>query len=116
MVRGFNVNMNQVNGSGDNLSEQSRQLLQVEDVRRATGGESGLLESRDHGYFTVDMPNFWERPEMSSMLRDVRRKPDKYAWLGKASHPAPLSLPIPAPITREDDDIEAILSALQDEI
>lgn len=116
MVRGFNVNMNQVNGSGDNLSEQSRPLLQVEDVRRATGGESGLLESRDHGYFTVDMPNFWERPEMSSMLRDVRQKPDKYAWLGKASHPAPLSLPIPAPITREDDDIEAILSALQDEI
>ena len=53
---------------------------------------------------------------MSSMLRDVRQKPDKYAWLGKASHPAPLSLPIPAPITREDDDIEAILSALQDEI
>ncbi|MGO7924492.1 hypothetical protein ACC755_35910 [Rhizobium ruizarguesonis] len=33
MVRGFNVNTNQVNGSGDNLSEQSRPLLQVEDIR-----------------------------------------------------------------------------------
>lgn len=81
MVRGFNVNQNQVNGSGDNLSEQSRPLLQVEDIRLATGGESALLESRDQGYFTVDMPNFWERPEMSGMLRDVREKPDKYAWL-----------------------------------
>ncbi|EJJ27303.1 TraM recognition domain-containing protein [Rhizobium sp. CF142] len=81
MVRGFNVNMNQVNGSGDNLAEQSRPLLQVEDVRLATGGETGLLESRDHGYFVVDMPNFWERPEMSGMLRDVRLKPDKYEWL-----------------------------------
>lgn len=36
MVRGFNVNQNQVNGSGDNLSEQSRPLLQVEDIRAAT--------------------------------------------------------------------------------
>ncbi|MCP8896348.1 TraM recognition domain-containing protein [Shinella daejeonensis] len=81
MVRGFNVNNNQVNGSGDNLSEQARPLLQVEDIRAATGGESGLLESRDHGYFTVDMPNFWEREEMSGLLRDVRERPDKYAWL-----------------------------------
>ncbi|GEC17697.1 type IV secretory system conjugative DNA transfer family protein [Nitrobacter winogradskyi] len=81
MVRGFNVNQNQVNGSGDNLSEQSRPLLQVEDIRLATCGESALLESRDQGYFTVEMPNFWERPEMSGMLRDVREKPDKYAWL-----------------------------------
>jgi len=84
MVRGFNVNNNQVNGSGDNLSEQARPLLQVEDIREATGGENGLLESRDHGYFTVDMPNFWERPEMSGMLRDVRLKPDKYDWLRQA--------------------------------
>ena len=82
MVRGFNHNNNQVNGSGDSLSEQSRPLLQVEDVRRATGGDSGLLESRDQGYFVVDMPNFWERPEMSGMLRDVRLKPEKYGWLG----------------------------------
>lgn len=81
MVRGFNVNNNQVNGSGDNLSEQARPLLQVEDIRAATGFESGLLESRDHGYFTVDMPNFWEREEMSALLRDVRGKPDKYAHL-----------------------------------
>lgn len=79
MVRGFNVNMNQVNGSGDNLSEQARPLLQVEDIRVATGGESALLDSRDHGFFTVDVPNFWERPELSGMLRDVRQKPDKHA-------------------------------------
>jgi type IV secretion system protein VirD4 len=81
MVRGFNVSNNQVNGSGDNLSEQSRPLLQVEDIRAATGGETGLLESRDSGYFVVDMPNFWERPEMSGLLRDVREKPDRYSWI-----------------------------------
>lgn len=81
MVRGFNVNMNQVSGSGDNLSEQARPLLQVEDIRRATGGDTALLESRDQGYFVVDMPNFWERSEMSGLLRDVHEKPDKYCWL-----------------------------------
>lgn len=81
MVRGFNVNQNQVNGSGDTLSEQSRPLLQVEDIRAATGGENALLESRDLGYFIVDMPCFWERPEMNGFLRDVRDKPDKYEWL-----------------------------------
>lgn len=85
MVRGFNVSNNQVNGSGDNLSEQARPVLQVEDVRRATGGEMGLLESRDHGFFTVEVPNFWERPEMANLLRDVRRKPDRYAWLESAA-------------------------------
>ena len=56
-----------------------------EDIRAATGFESGLLESRDHGYFTVDLPNFWEREEMSGLLRDVRAKPDKYAWLDQQS-------------------------------
>jgi type IV secretion system protein VirD4 len=81
MVRGFNHNNNQVNGSGDNLSEQSRPVLQVEDIREATGGELGLLESRDWGFFTVAMPNFWERPELCGYLRDVREKPDRYAWL-----------------------------------
>jgi len=81
MVRGFNVNQNQVNGSGDSLSEQHRPLLQVEDIRQATGGESGLLESRDHGFYTVALPNFWERSEMAGYLRDVRRRPDKYDWL-----------------------------------
>ena len=81
MVRGFNVSNAQVNGSGDTLIEQSRPLLQVEDIRAATGGARGLLESRDHGYFTVDLPNYWERPELSGMLRDVRGKPDKYAWV-----------------------------------
>lgn len=74
MVRGFNVNSNQVNGSGDNLVEQARALLQVEDIRRATGSESGLLDSRDTGFFTVEMPNFWERRELSGMLRDTRAK------------------------------------------
>jgi type IV secretion system protein VirD4 len=83
MVRGFNVNNNQVNGSGDNLSEQSRPLLQVEDIRIATGGETALLESRDLGYFIVDVPNFWERPEMNGYLRDVRDKPDRFEWLGQ---------------------------------
>lgn len=86
MVRGFNVNNNQVNGSGDNLSEQSRPLLQVEDIRAATGGETGLLESRDLGYFTVEMPNFWERQELSGYLRDVREMPDKYEWLRQTTH------------------------------
>jgi type IV secretion system protein VirD4 len=81
MVRGFNHNNNQVNGSGDNLSEQARPLLQVEDVRLATGAETGLLEARDWGYYVVDMPNFWERPEMALCLRDVRLKPSKYDWL-----------------------------------
>lgn len=87
MVRGFNVNQNQVNASGDSLSEQSRPLLQVEDVRAATGGETALLESRDQGYFVVDMPNFWERPELSGYLRDVREKPDPYAYLTRLLPP-----------------------------
>lgn len=71
MVRGFNVSANQVAGSGDNLVEQARPLLQVEDVRIATGGENGLLDARDLGFFTVAMPEFWERPEMRGMLRDT---------------------------------------------
>lgn len=71
MVRGFNVNSNQVNGSGDNLVEQARALLQVEDIRRAMGGDNGLLDSRDNGFFVVNMPNFWEREELTEMLRSV---------------------------------------------
>ena len=113
MVRSFNVNMNQVNGSGDGLVEQSRPLLQVEDIRAATGGESGLLESRDHGYFTVDMPNFWERPEMSGYLRDVRLKPDKYAWL--ANQPALPPPPVRQVAPHDDGDILGILSDLRAE-
>lgn len=81
MVRGFNVSNNQVNGSGDNLAEQARPLLQVEDIRRATGGEMGLLDARDWGFFTVAMPEFWERPELSGYLRDVREKSDRYECL-----------------------------------
>jgi type IV secretion system protein VirD4 len=91
MVRGFNVNQNQVNGSGDSLSEQARPLLQVEDIRIATGGENALLESRDHGFFVVDVPNFWERLEMTGYLRDIRTKPDKYAYLGQRLHFLPES-------------------------
>lgn len=87
MVRGFNVSNSQVNGSGDNLSEQSRPLLQVEDIRAATGGDKALLESRDWGYFTVEVPEFWLRPEMAGLLRDARTRPDKYAWLERRTLP-----------------------------
>ncbi|WP_208180034.1 TraM recognition domain-containing protein [Sinorhizobium medicae] len=100
MVRGFNVNQNQVNGSGDSLSEQARPLLQVEDIRAATGGDCALLESRDHGFFVVDVPNFWERPEMSGYLRDVRTKPDKHAWLANMA-----TLP-PVPNSPRTDALE----------
>ena len=109
MVRGFNVNMNQVNGSGDNLGEQARPLLQVEDIRIATGGDTALLESRDQGYFVVDVPNFWERPEMSGLLRDVREKPDKYDWLaGRSTLSAPTFT-----VDDVDDDILAVLHTLR---
>lgn len=93
MVRGFNVNNNQVNGSGDSLSEQSRPLLQVEDIRKATGGGSALLDARDDGFFTVDVPNFWKRPELSGCLRDVRTKPDKYDWIKQDEKKRLLSKP-----------------------
>lgn len=85
MVKGFSLNNAQVSGSGDSWSEQARPLLQVEDIRRATGGEKALLESRDHGFFLVDLPEFWERPEVSGMLRDVTKKPDRYEWLRRRS-------------------------------
>lgn len=80
MVRDFNVNMNQVNGSGESLIEQSRPLLQVEDIGKATGDEHGLLESRDHGFYTVETPVFWDRLELNGLLRDVRLRPRKYTW------------------------------------
>jgi type IV secretion system protein VirD4 len=110
MVRGFNVNMNQINGSGDNLSEQARPLLQVEDIRIATGGETALLESRDQGYFVVDMPNFWERPEMSGLLRDVREKPDKYGWIKRSASALPVFSRQPNNV---DSDIIDILETLR---
>jgi hypothetical protein len=53
----------------------------VPSVRSATGGEMALFDPRDEGFFTVETPNFWERPEMSGLLRDVRTRPDKYAWV-----------------------------------
>lgn len=113
MVRGFNVSNSQVNGSGDNLVEQARPLLQVEDVRAATGGETGLLEARDHGFFTVEMPNFWERPEMRDGLRDVRTKPDKYAWLGGHDlFDARRSFARPEP-GHGDDELEALMAGLR---
>ncbi|MRI56589.1 type IV secretory system conjugative DNA transfer family protein [Methylobacterium sp. DB1607] len=71
MVRGFNVNSNQVNGSGDNLVEQARPLLQVEDIRRATGGDFSLLDARDSGFFVVETPEFWKRIDLSRMLRTI---------------------------------------------
>lgn len=82
MVRGFNVSSRQVAGSGDNLVEESRPLLQAENIRALTSGELGLLEARDSGFFSVEMPEFWHRPELSGYLRDVRLKPGKYDWLG----------------------------------
>lgn len=81
MVRGFNVSSSQVAGSGDNLVEQARPLLQAEDIRALTGGELGLLEARDSGFFSVEMPEFWHRPELRGYLRDVQKKPGKYDWL-----------------------------------
>jgi type IV secretion system protein VirD4 len=123
MVRGFNVSSSQVNGSGDNLSEQARPLLQVEDIRLATGGEKALLESRDHGFFVVDVPNFWERPEMSGMLRDVNLKPDTYDWLKTRSRALPrpespdlkttADAPEPPKAPDPDADILAILKDLR---
>jgi type IV secretion system protein VirD4 len=109
MVRGFNVNSNQVNGSGDSLSEQSRPLLQVEDIRSATGGETALLEARDQGYFIVDVPNFWERLELSGYLRDVREKPDPYDYLLRRSPPHPT----PHSRVDRDDDILGVLEDLR---
>ncbi len=74
MVRGFNVNSNQVNGSGDNLVEQARPLLQVEDIRRATSGEMSLLDARDLGFFSVETPEFWRRRDVDCLIRDIRLK------------------------------------------
>ncbi len=81
MARGFSVSTAQVNGSGDNLGEQVRPLLQVEDVRALTAGEQALLHCRDVGFFRVDVPEFWRRPEMSGLPRDVRQRPDEHAHL-----------------------------------
>ncbi len=109
MVRGFNVNIHQVNGSGDNLGEQSRPLLQVENIRRATGGDKGLLDSRDHGFFTVDMPSYWERAELSGYVRDVRQTPDKYAWLERHwAIPSPTVFP-----SSQDADLLAVMQQLR---
>jgi hypothetical protein len=56
--------------------------------------------------------NFWERTEMSGLLRDVREKPGKYDWLDRpAAHEAAL----PAPDTGNDDDLGALLENLRSE-
>lgn len=111
MVRGFSVNNNQVNGSGDNLIEQARPLIQVEDLREMTGGGRALLHIRDRGFFNVDAPNYWERPELSGYLRDLRQKPDRYAHLEKRQMEAPLHV---APRDAERDmEIEEVLARLR---
>jgi len=76
MVRGFNVNQNQVNGSGDSLSDTPAAASSRGCPPRHRR-HKGLLDARDTGFFTVEMPEFWDRPELSGMLRDVRQKPDK---------------------------------------
>ena len=79
----------------------------MEDIREATGGETALLESRDQGFFVVDMPSFWERSEMNGMLRDVREKPDKYDWLGVSSTHA-----LPRAEALEDEELLGVLRTL----
>ena len=81
MGRRFSVSNAQVNGAGDNLGEQVRPLLQVDDVRALTGGDQVLLHPRDVGFFRVDMPELWRRAEMSGLLRDVGQRSDKHAHL-----------------------------------
>lgn len=57
------------------------------------------------------MPNFWERRERSGMLRDMRKKPDRYAWIENA---APLALNAPQrDDVFEDAAIEAMLAQLE---
>jgi type IV secretion system protein VirD4 len=60
----------------------------------------------------VDLPNFWERPEMSGYLRDVRLKPDEYAHLGKALLVPPTSEP-EAEAEESDYEIADILEKLR---
>lgn len=104
MLRGFSVSNAQVNGSGDNWGEQSRPLLQVEDVREVTGGERALLHSRDVGFTRVDLPNFWERREVSGMLRDVRRRPHIHAHLRQELDHAPMA---------SGDDLQGVMRAIR---
>jgi type IV secretion system protein VirD4 len=112
MVRGFNVNQNQVNGSGDNLGEQSRPLLQVEDIRAATSGDSSLLDARDQGFFTVETPNFWERPEMDGFLRDVRQRPDKYVWMRNRAE-IPANVATLQTQSNDDEGLIAVINGMQ---
>lgn len=69
-----------------------------------------MLDARDHGFYEVDVPNFWERPEMAGMIRDVRIKPDKYAWLERRALPPPLR----DKFEDGDADIQEILDALRE--
>jgi type IV secretory pathway TraG/TraD family ATPase VirD4 len=74
MVRGFNVSSSQVAGSGDNLVEQARPLLQAEDIRALTGGELGLLEARDSGFFSVEYAGILAPPGIERL--SARRAPE----------------------------------------
>ena len=107
MVRGVSLNTAQVNGSGENRGEQARPLLQVEDTRIATGGEKALLHARDLGFFQVELPNFFERPEMSGMLRDVGTRLHKHAHLKETR------LLLPAPREDDDEELEDVMAAIR---
>lgn len=73
------------------------------------GGDTSTLDARDLGFFTVDTPNFWERPEIDGYLRDVRTKPDKYRWLERTQSRFPLSS------AATDTDLLEILHSLKPE-
>lgn len=59
MVHGFNVNSNQVDGSGGNLIEQARPMLQFDDILHATGGDTDILDAHDSGFFVFRTGHFY---------------------------------------------------------
>jgi type IV secretion system protein VirD4 len=61
------------------------------------------------------MPSFWDRPEMSGMLRDVRLKPDKHEWpkYEPFALPAPPPPPTAAVASNPDAAILQILAQLE---
>lgn len=54
----------------------------------------------------VDLPNFWERPALSGMLRDVRLRPHPHAHLRQreAALPAPAS---------EEDELQSLMESIR---